>query len=158
MRIKFWGVRGSLPAPLTDDGLTAKLFEAVAGARDVDLGNADSVRAYLAGLPIHIGGIVGGNTTCVEIRSGHDTIIIDAGSGIRPLGLSMMGREFSRGQGTAHLFFTHAHWDHLMGFPFFKPAYVPGNRLICYAVGHHPSEYLRHLMTGPTFFPIDPDQ
>ncbi len=158
MRIKFWGVRGSLPAPLTDQGLTAKLFEAVAGAQGVDLTDADAIRAYLARLPFYVGGVVGGNTTCVEVQSGEHTIVIDAGSGIRPLGLSLLGRGFDRGQGTIHLFFTHAHWDHLMGFPFFKPAYVRGNRIICYAVDHHPLEYLRHLMTEATFFPINPGQ
>ena len=160
MHIRFWGVRGSLPAPLSGAGLTAKLFEAVAAAHahGVELDNPDAVRAYLASLPFYVGGMVGGNTTCVEVTAGEHTLIVDAGSGIRPLGVSLLGREFGRGRGTLHLFFTHAHWDHLMGFPFFKPAYVPGNRIICYAVNHHPLEYLRHLMTAPTFSPIEPGQ
>ncbi len=157
MRIRFWGVRGSLPAPLNHEALTAKLFEAVSGAHGVQLGDPDAVRAYLAGLPAHVGGVVGGNTTCVEVRSGEHTIVVDAGSGLRPLGLSLLGREFGRGRGTVHLFFTHAHWDHLIGLPYFKPAYIAGNRIICYAVNHHPLEYLRQLMTAPTYFPIVPE-
>ncbi|MBI3764040.1 MAG: MBL fold metallo-hydrolase, partial [Chloroflexi bacterium] len=133
------------------------MFQAVAGAKGVDLANPDAIRAYLASLPFYVGGVIGGNTTCVEVRSGEHTIVVDAGSGLRSLGLSLMARDFALGKGTAHLFFTHAHWDHLMGFPFFKPAYIKGNRIICYAVNHHPLEYLGHLMTGPTFFPINPD-
>lgn len=67
----------------------------------------------------------GGNTTCVEVRTseGH-LIIIDAGTGIRLLGLEMLKGEFGKGLGTAHILFTHTHWDHIQGFPFFMPAYV----------------------------------
>ena len=62
----------------------------------------------------------GGDTTCVEIRSrDNDVIIIDAGTGIRKLGNSLLASD----QRTYSMLFTHAHWDHLMGFPFFKPIY-----------------------------------
>ncbi len=67
----------------------------------------------------------GGNTTCIEVQSKDgDLIIFDAGTGIRVLGLEMMKREFGQGKGNAFLFFTHSHWDHIQGFPFFAPAYV----------------------------------
>jgi phosphoribosyl 1,2-cyclic phosphodiesterase len=62
----------------------------------------------------------GGDTTCMEIRSREDDIIVvDAGSGIRRLG-SLLVQE-QRDQ--ISMVFTHAHWDHILGFPFFKPAY-----------------------------------
>lgn len=67
----------------------------------------------------------GGNTTCVEIRSSaDDLIILDAGTGIRELGLDLMKRGFCKGNKTASIFFTHTHWDHIQGFPFFPPVYV----------------------------------
>jgi phosphoribosyl 1,2-cyclic phosphodiesterase/anti-anti-sigma regulatory factor len=91
------------------------------------------------------------------VDTGSDTIIIDTGSGIRPLGINLMAREFGRGQGVAHIFFTHAHWDHLLGFPFFAPAYVPGNKLIFYAVGFDPQLVLEHQQTAPRFFPTPPN-
>jgi phosphoribosyl 1,2-cyclic phosphodiesterase len=70
----------------------------------------------------------GGNTTCVEVRY-HDTIIVlDAGSGIRELGLSWRN-EFGDRPVSASLLFTHVHWDHIQGFPFFAPAYRKGNSL-----------------------------
>lgn len=69
----------------------------------------------------------GGNTTCVELRLHDGTcLIFDAGTGIRKLGQTLLE------QGTpveASIFFTHAHWDHIQGFPFFGPAYLAGNRL-----------------------------
>lgn len=77
----------------------------------------------------------GGNTTCIEIlTAGSDRIIIDAGTGIRVLGNMLMKEEFGHGKGVAHIFFTHSHWDHIQGFPFFAPAYIgkkdsKGNRI-----------------------------
>ena len=62
----------------------------------------------------------GGDTTCVEIRTkSDDVIILDAGTGIRRLGNHMTGE----GRLAYHFIFTHAHWDHVMGFPFFKPIF-----------------------------------
>ena len=62
----------------------------------------------------------GGDTTCVEIRTENDEIIIvDAGTGIRKLGKQLLSEE----RFSYHMIFTHAHWDHLLGFPFFRPIY-----------------------------------
>jgi phosphoribosyl 1,2-cyclic phosphodiesterase/anti-anti-sigma regulatory factor len=157
VRVKFWGVRGSIPTPLSTDQLNEKLTLALSGAAGVNLSDPAEVQAYLAGLPAHVRSIVGGNTTCVEVDTGAETLIIDGGSGMRALGLSLMAREFGRGQGVAHIFLTHAHWDHLQGYPFFAPAYVPGNRLIFYAVNHNPQTYLEHQQVAPTYFPIPPN-
>ncbi len=70
---------------------------------------------------------VGGNTSCVEVRAGGELIILDAGTGLRPLGEALPAPL------SAHLFLSHLHWDHIQGFPFFGPAYAPGNRLTLYA-------------------------
>lgn len=70
----------------------------------------------------------GGNTTCFEFCTGHDRIIFDAGSGIREAGLSLL----KDGPRHIHLFITHTHWDHIQGFPFFTPIYVPGFEITVY--------------------------
>lgn len=71
----------------------------------------------------------GGDTACIEIRTrGGDIIIIDAGSGIRRLGTMLL----QEGQESYSLLFTHAHWDHLLGFPFFKPIYHEATRITIY--------------------------
>jgi phosphoribosyl 1,2-cyclic phosphodiesterase/anti-anti-sigma regulatory factor len=154
VRVKFWGVRGSIPTPMTSEQLGEKLFKALSGAGGIDLSSPAAIQAYIADLPPSVRALVGGNTTCVEIDTGSETIIIDCGSGMRALGNSLMAREFGRGQGVAHIFMTHFHWDHLQGFPFFTPAYVPGNRLIFYAVGQNPQTFLEHQQAAPLYFPI----
>ncbi len=72
---------------------------------------------------------VGGNTSCVEVRVGDQLFILDAGTGLRGLGAELMARGEKL---DATLLLSHFHWDHIQGFPFFTPAYVPGNRLTVY--------------------------
>lgn len=74
----------------------------------------------------------GGNTTCLSIESNDRHIIVDGGSGLRLLGLDLMKKEFARGQGQAVFFWSHFHWDHIMGFPFFLPNFIPGNQFTHY--------------------------
>lgn len=70
----------------------------------------------------------GGNTSCFSITAGDSVLIFDAGTGIRELGLQLI----RSGVKKAHLFITHTHWDHIQGFPFFAPAYIPGFELEVY--------------------------
>jgi phosphoribosyl 1,2-cyclic phosphodiesterase len=66
----------------------------------------------------------GGNTACIEMRVGGERLIFDGGTGLRNLGQQMLPEMPVK----ANMFFTHSHWDHIQGFPFFVPAFVPGNR------------------------------
>ena len=70
----------------------------------------------------------GGNTSCVEVRADGEIIVLDAGTGIRPLGLEL-AREFNGAAINMTLLITHTHWDHIQGFPFFLPAYEPKNTI-----------------------------
>lgn len=97
----------------------------------------------------------GGNTTCLEVRADDEIVIFDAGSGIRELGLAWID-EFTDKPTQASIFFTHLHWDHIQGFPFFSPAYLPGNRLDVYGADRSdaiPEELLKGQMQG-AYFPI----
>ena len=73
--------------------------------------------------------LFGGTTACIEVRCGARLIIVDAGSGIRPLGEKLMREDIKKGPISADIFITHTHWDHIMGFPMFTPIYVPGTKL-----------------------------
>jgi phosphoribosyl 1,2-cyclic phosphodiesterase len=70
----------------------------------------------------------GGNTSCIEVRADGQLIILDAGTGIRLLGLAL-AKEFNGSPIDITLLITHTHWDHIQGFPFFLPAYEPKNTI-----------------------------
>jgi len=72
----------------------------------------------------------GGNTTCLEIRADERLIIVDFGTGVRSLGRYLIANDLKkRGKIEADVFVTHTHWDHILGFPVFAPAFIPGTVL-----------------------------
>ncbi|MFP4549397.1 MAG: MBL fold metallo-hydrolase [Spirochaetales bacterium] len=77
----------------------------------------------------------GGNTACLELRYGPENklIIVDAGSGIKGLGDKLVREDLSSGPIKANLFLSHTHWDHIIGFPFFTPIFIPGTELDIYS-------------------------
>ncbi len=97
----------------------------------------------------------GGNTTCIEVRSTSGEIaIIDAGTGLHNLGKELCAEA---GVNKVRFFFTHAHWDHLLGFPFFRPAYR-SDFTLTFCSGPHAQDairnFLSHQMQAP-FFPVE---
>ena len=119
MRIRFWGVRGSIPAP---------------GPKTVRYG---------------------GNTPCVELTCGDETLIIDAGTGIRELGFDLMKRA-AGAPIKGRLFIGHSHWDHIQGFPFFTPLFLPTTKFQIYGM-HGTMKPFKEVMAGqmdPTYFPL----
>jgi phosphoribosyl 1,2-cyclic phosphodiesterase len=119
MKVRFWGVRGSLPSP-----------------------GPETCR-------------YGGNTACVEVRAGGQLIILDAGTGIRKLGLALQ-REFAERPIQGTILISHTHWDHIHGLPFFAPAFVSGNRFTVYGCPDSPQHleaiFSRQMETP--YFPL----
>lgn len=116
--IRFWGVRGSYPAPF-----------------------GSHMR-------------VGGNTSCVELRADNHILVCDGGSGIIPLGNSLMGQQDIK---ELTIILTHYHWDHISGLPFFVPAFVPGWKVNIYGPGDSQEEIERRIsgqMLDP-YFPVE---
>ncbi len=149
MKLRFWGVRGSLPTPVTAAEIHDKLMLALSGAQEIDLADHDALRAYVDSLSLTVRGTVGGNTPCVELGSGKLQLIFDAGSGLRPLGEAMMSGPCGRGEGDVHLFLSHLHWDHIQGLPFFSPAYVPGNLITIHSAHEGFERQLVLQQSGP---------
>ncbi|MCA9521268.1 MAG: MBL fold metallo-hydrolase [Myxococcales bacterium] len=92
----------------------------------------------------------GGNTICVEVICGDHRLIVDSGSGLRVLGKHLLSQMPVR----ATMFFTHFHWDHIQGFPFFTPAFIPGNHFDIYGeskLNSNVNKVLQGQMMDPNF-------
>jgi phosphoribosyl 1,2-cyclic phosphodiesterase len=156
LRVRFWGTRGSLPAPLREREVRAKIRDALLAAHGRTLDTPEAIDAFIdEALPFSVRGTFGGNTSCVEIITGGDEYVIcDLGTGVREFGNHLL-REY--GPGRKHcfnVFLSHTHWDHIMGFPFFAPAYIPGNRIRIYGCHEVLSEAL-HTQHSAPWFPVD---
>ena len=93
----------------------------------------------------------GGNTSCVELRAGKAILIFDGGTGLR-----LLGKKLSKEMPiVAHMFFSHVHWDHIQGFPFFEPAFAPGNVFHLYG-GNNVSRTLEETLAGQMDHPNFP--
>ena len=152
MKVKLWGVRGSLPSPVAPEVLRHRLEEALAQfGRLKDSQVPITAAQFVDTLPIHLSGGYGGNTTCAEVNAGGTRLLIDAGSGLRPFADWVMHTEPACPE--YHMYFTHFHWDHLIGLPFFPPMYIKGKTIHVY--GCHPDleAALRTLFQKP-FFPV----
>jgi len=154
MRVRFWGTRGSLPVALTAADVRDKIVAALRGASGRALASDADVDAYVDGLAFDVAGTFGGHSACVEIENGgSEYVLCDLGSGVRPFGQAALARHAGAPQ-TYHVFMSHVHWDHIMGLPFFTPAYIPGNRLFIYGGHAVLEEALRRQQARPSF-PVD---
>jgi phosphoribosyl 1,2-cyclic phosphodiesterase len=93
----------------------------------------------------------GGNTSCVEVRAGKAILIFDGGTGLRLLGKKLAPEMPLE----ARIFFSHVHWDHIQGFPFFDPAFVAGNSIHLYG-GNNVSRTLEETLAGQMDHPSFP--
>ncbi len=134
------------------------MIEAVQGARDRRLDHRADIEAYIDGLGFDIAGTYGGHSSCVQIDiGGEEFVVLDMGSGARPFGQSMIERFGPGKPQTYHVFMSHLHWDHIMGFPFFTPIYIPGNRIVVHSCHENVEYAFRRQQRGPSF-PVDFEQ
>ncbi len=154
--VRFWGTRGSLPTPLGHSAVRAKIRDALLAARERNLTTAEAIDGFIdRDLPFSVSGTFGGNTACIEIVTGGDEYLIcDLGTGFREFGNQILAQHGPARPHCFNLFLSHMHWDHIMGFPFFTPAYIPGNRIRIH--GCH--ENLREAMMGQQSAPYFPVQ
>jgi phosphoribosyl 1,2-cyclic phosphodiesterase len=155
MRVRFWGTRGSLPVSLTAADVRAKLVTALRGASGRTFASERELEDYVDGLGLNVSGTYGGHSSCVELETGGpDYVLCDLGSGLRPFGQAAIARHGPAAPQTYHIFVSHVHWDHIMGLPFFTPAYIPGNRVVIYGGHAVLEEALRRQQARPSF-PVD---
>jgi phosphoribosyl 1,2-cyclic phosphodiesterase len=153
--VRLWGTRGSLPVALTASQVRAKVIAALRGAAGRAFASDDELERYVDSLGMQGAGTYGGHSPCVELDTGGpDFVLCDLGSGVRPFGQKIMARD---GPGTPHtydVFMSHVHWDHIMGFPFFTPAYIKGNRIRIHG-GHEELETAFRRQQAAPSFPVD---
>ncbi|HSB72877.1 MAG TPA: MBL fold metallo-hydrolase [Candidatus Methylomirabilis sp.] len=156
MLVRFWGTRGSLPVPLTSTAVQQKLVAALVAAAGKGLDTPEKAREFIQSqLAFPTGHTFGGNTACVQIETGDsEYVLCDLGSGVRAFGGAVLATHGPAHPHTFHVFLSHVHWDHIMGFPFFAPAYIPGNRIRIYGCHAGLQEALRR-QHGPPSFPVE---
>ncbi len=151
MQIKLWGVRGSLPSPLSNDEYKSKMQRILKIAAEQKI-QPDDILPFMDSLSDELKFIFGGDTTCATVQSASGkTYIIDCGTGIRRLGNDLMEKDCGKGKGILDIFLTHNHWDHIQGLPFFRPIYVPGNIINFYSPFKHQQQILENQMKAPYF-------
>jgi phosphoribosyl 1,2-cyclic phosphodiesterase len=156
VRVRFWGTRGSLPVAMTSAQLRGRLVSLLTRAMGEKLETPQAIEAFVD-REYPESTTFGGNSSCVEVETGGpDYVLCDLGSGVRAFGNHVVATRGPSGH-TFHVFMSHVHWDHIMGFPFFVPAYVPGNTIRIY--GCHPTleEALRRQHAAPSF-PVEYSQ
>ena len=155
VHVKFWGTRGSIPRPVSSERVHRALHKILRAAEPEDLASEASIDAFIAdGCRGTLPTVYGGNTACVQVFDDRDAdLLIDFGSGAREYAGAVMRSVGPVNPKPFHVLMSHFHWDHIMGFPFFVPAYIPGNVINIYSCHDNVAEAFRR-QHGPPSFPV----
>jgi len=155
MLVRFWGTRGSIPVALTSADIRRKIETALSLAIAKGVDSPDKMRAFIDNdLEFSVSQTYGGQSPCVQIETGRgEYLVCDMGSGARPFGNRIMATHNS-GPIVVNVLMSHVHWDHIMGFPFFTPAYIPGSRIRIFGC-HDVLEQGFRLQQSAPCFPVD---
>ena len=155
MLVRFWGTRGSLPVAQQASAIQAKIAKALLAAGGRSFADETEAAAFAqASLPFSTYGAYGGATSCVEIEGADDAFLVcDMGSGLREFGIDAFRRCAAGHARTYHIFLSHLHWDHIMGFPFFGPAFDPGATVVFHS-GHADAEEALRRQQEEISFPV----
>lgn len=153
LKIKFWGVRGSLPSAPTPLDWTYHIEGVIRNFFSMGYRDPSQISKYIQSVDVPLLGGYGAATTCVELQTQKSQLIIDGGSGIRNLSERIMTGTTGRAKGPFHIFMTHFHWDHVIGLPFFTPHFIPGCEVHYYAVQPDLEKMIRGIFSRP-YFPV----
>ena len=149
MKVRFWGTRGSVPTAMPNDDMRSRVVQVAQAV--LDSGSKD-VEAIVDSMPFHLRGTYGGESSCVQIETGGDEYVVcDMGSGARRLALDCLGRHGPGNPQIYNIFQSHVHWDHIMGMPFFVPAYIPGNKIRIHGCHDVLEHAYRRQQADPSF-------
>src|SRR5689334_8228707 len=157
--VTFWGTRGSIPVSLDCASIRDKLAGAIVASAGKGLDTQEKARSWVdTELDFAVSHTFGGNSACVQLDAGDaEYVLCDLGSGVRAFGNHVFSRDGPSKKNIFHVFQSHVHWDHIMGFPFFGPAYVPGTKIRIHGC-HEPLEHAYRLQQAAPCFPVEFDQ
>jgi phosphoribosyl 1,2-cyclic phosphodiesterase len=155
MLVRFWGTRGSLPVAHRADTALTRVVRALMIARGRKFADeAEAADFARTELEFATHGTYGGATPCVEIEADDEAFVVcDMGSGLREFGLSALRRCAEGHARVYHFFLSHLHWDHIMGFPFFRPAQETGATIVIHC-GHPDAEAALRRQQEAISFPV----
>lgn len=153
MKLRFWGVRGSVPAPMNVNQLKKKMAAMLEIAVKEDLSSPEKIKDFVERICNSDLCFVGGNSPCVDLKVNNTQIIFDMGTGMRELGQYMIKHALNPEDYNLHVFMSHSHWDHIHGFPFFIPAYNPKTNFYFYSPHDRFKERLE-AQQDFRFFPV----
>jgi phosphoribosyl 1,2-cyclic phosphodiesterase len=155
MLVRFWGTRGSIPVALTSADIRRKIEMALSLAVAKGVDSPDKVRPFIDNhLDFSTSQTYGGQSPCVQIETERaEYLACDMGSGARAFGARIMSAQ-QAAPIVVNVLMSHVHWDHIMGFPFFAPAYVPGARIRIFGC-HDILEQAFRLQQSAPCFPVD---
>lgn len=160
MRIRFWGTRGSIPVATSGHMIRQKVKQALQLAEGRHFENEDKVDRFIdESIDFITRHGYGGDSSCIQIETADEYMLCDMGSGLRRFGQHVMREQGPDRPQVYHFFMSHVHWDHIMGFPFFPPVYIPGNTIRIYG-GHDTGimEDAFHRQQSNPCFPVYWDQ
>jgi len=155
MLVRFWGTRGSIPVALTSADIRRKIASALSLAISKGVDSPEKLRSFLNDDLFFSGAqTYGGHSPCVEIETGcQEYLVCDMGSGARVFGSRIMSERNSVPI-VVNVLMSHVHWDHIMGFPFFAPAYVRGTIIRIFGC-HDVLEQAFRMQQSAPCFPVD---
>jgi phosphoribosyl 1,2-cyclic phosphodiesterase len=145
--VKFWGTRGSTPRAFTHDDILTLLQRLKASGKAGGKTTLDEILTAHSGKHQDVPLGFGGDTTCVEIGHGKQSLFVDMGSGLRQAGTDAM----DTGNKEFHILVTHMHWDHVLGLPFFRPIFEKDFTLHIYHVHNESPEFIKLNFNGINF-------
>ncbi|MFC1503897.1 MBL fold metallo-hydrolase [Spirochaetota bacterium] len=152
MFITFYGVRGSLPTPIDSSAIAGKTKEILKRFSKEKDTSEENIDTFIKNLPFYLTHTYGGNTSCVYLNIDGKHFVLDAGSGIKKLGVDLISKKYGD-VNEINLFSTHTHWDHIQGLPFFVPCYIDNIKVHIYS-GKKKIKKLFYDQQHSDYFPV----
>lgn len=151
MKIKFWGVRGSIPSSMMTEQWAAHFKNLMTEFFQRGHNSLQQIDSFISQKSLPEVGGYGTGTTCVEVSDQGQSLIIDCGSGLKNLNDALTASGEIKTKNEYHILMSHFHFDHIMGMPFFTPHFFKGKTIHYYSVQKETETIVKQMFAKPTF-------